>query len=102
MANNDSELSFKPFADAVSQSMLDELTFENHGDCVSIYGSLQITRDADGLAHAKQLARIINDAVSYLEASDFSDKDRDLSNQEMVSTKKSQSVDEDQPFNWDE
>lgn len=61
------ELNFKPFEDDVSQSVLDELTFENQGDCVSIYGSIQITADQQGLAYAKQLARIANEAVAYLE-----------------------------------
>ena len=67
MSNNENEISFKPFADDVSQSTLDELTFENQGDAVSIYGSIQITADQQGLAYAKQLAHIANEAVAYLE-----------------------------------
>ena len=67
MSNTENEITFKPFADDVSQSTLNELTFENQGDAVSIYGSIQITADQQGLAYAKQLARIANEAVAYLE-----------------------------------
>ena len=71
MSDNKDEISFKPFADDVSQSTLDELTFENQGDAISIYGSIQITADQQGLAYAKQLARIANEAITYLEQQDL-------------------------------
>lgn len=58
---------FKAFADEVSQTMIDELTIENQGDRVSIYGSIQITLDQIGLKHARQLQKLLTEAVSYLE-----------------------------------
>lgn len=58
---------FKAFADDVSQTMVDELTVENQGNRVSIYGSMQITLDQIGLTHARQLQDILRDAISYLE-----------------------------------
>lgn len=111
MSNSDSEISFKPFADDVSQSMLNELTFENQGDCVSIYGSLQITADAQGLAYAKQLARIVNETVAHLEQQQSSASSNAVTSSKETSniqasaktkdTDQPQDADE-KPFNWDE
>lgn len=60
-------MSFKAFADDTSQSTIDELTLENQGDRVSIYGSVQISCDQIGLDHARQLLIVLQDAVQYLE-----------------------------------
>ena len=100
MSNDQTELNFKPFADGVSQSMLEELTFENQGDCVSIYGSLQITLDEEGLKRAKTLAKIANEAVAFLEKTDFNDvADTQSTNSDKPKNKAAES--EEKPFNWD-
>ena len=90
MSNNENEIHFKPFADDVSQSMLNELTFENQGDAVSIYGSLQITADKQGLDNAKQLAKVINEAIAYLEQ------------QELPENIAQQNDEDEGEFSWDD
>ena len=59
---------FVPFADEATSVALDALTVENGIDRVAIYGSLDITRDKQGLAHAKVLKLILDEAVRRLEA----------------------------------
>lgn len=58
---------FRPFEDDTSSSQLDQLTLENQGDRVSLYGSLQITRDQVGLTRAHQLKQILEAAIAELE-----------------------------------
>lgn len=64
-------MAFKPFADDHSQVMLNDLTLENQGDRVSIYGSIQITRDQIGLAQARELLMTLQQAVDYLASQDL-------------------------------
>ena len=42
-----------PFADDASSVSIDKLTVENGTDRIAISGSLDITRDKQGLAHAQ-------------------------------------------------
>ena len=67
-------MSFSPFADATASTKLDNLTFENQGDRLSIYGSIQIPQDQAGLALLKQLQTIIQQAVKTLEGMQLPDK----------------------------
>lgn len=67
-------MSFSPFADATASTQLDHLTFENQGDRLSIYGSIQITQDQAGLALLKQLQTIIQQAVKTLDGMQLPDK----------------------------
>ena len=60
-------MSFKAFEDSTASLDIGGLTLENNEDRVSIYGSLNIGRDRQGLAQAKQLQTIINDMVQTLE-----------------------------------
>lgn len=60
-------INFKPFNDEVSSSTIDNLTLENQGDRLSIYGSLQITLDQKGLDYARQLQHVLNETVQYLQ-----------------------------------
>lgn len=64
-------MTFKAFSDSSSSYTLDNLTFENQGDRLSIYGSLQITEDQQGLAFAQQLADILQQTIKYLEQQDL-------------------------------
>jgi hypothetical protein len=57
-----------PFADEAASETLEGLTVENRTDRVAVYGSLDITRNKQGLAHAKALKLILDEAVRRLEA----------------------------------
>lgn len=62
---------FLPFANT-SQSVglsskAGELTLENQGEQVNLYGNATFTVDNDSLILAKQLQQVVNDMVSYLE-----------------------------------
>ncbi|MFU8927312.1 hypothetical protein [Acinetobacter puyangensis] len=60
-------MDFTPFKDATGSRTIDNLTLENQGERLSIYGSLQITLDQQGLHYAKQLQQLLNKTVDYLE-----------------------------------
>lgn len=55
-----------PFADDASSVAIDQLTIENGTQQISLYGSLEITRDKRGLQHAQALQAIIDQAVHVL------------------------------------
>lgn len=59
-------MSFRAFADNSATTQIGDLTLENQGDRLSVYGSLDITRDKDGLAKARELKRILDDVVAAL------------------------------------
>lgn len=58
----------RPFSDDSASVAVGGLTIENGRDRVAVYGSLDITRDARGLADARTLAAVLNQAVAVLEA----------------------------------
>lgn len=58
----------RPYADDAASASIGALTVENGRDCVALYGSLDLTRDKQGLAHARALLRLAQDAVTALEA----------------------------------
>ena len=64
-----------PFADEGESLGIGELTVENRTDRVSLYGSLDLTRDERGLAHARELGALLDRVVRALEA------ERDLSDE---------------------
>lgn len=55
----------QPFDDSSFQ--VGDLTVESAADRVAIHGSLDLTRDADGLARARQLQAYLNQVVQTLE-----------------------------------
>lgn len=57
----------QPFENESASLMIDALTIENRLDQLEIYGSLAITRDKIGLAHALQLKQILDAAISTLQ-----------------------------------
>jgi hypothetical protein len=59
---------FEPFADDSRSQSIGDLTVENGTDKVSLYGSLDLTRDKAGLARARALRAILDSAVRTLEA----------------------------------
>ena len=59
---------FKPFKNEEESLTIDDLTIENRLDRVSLYGSVQLTRDKTGLQHARQLKEVVDAVVAALEA----------------------------------
>jgi hypothetical protein len=57
---------FAPFADEAASITIDKLTIENGTDCIALYGSLDLTRDRRGLAHAQELKAFLDQAVALL------------------------------------
>lgn len=55
-----------PFANESEALQIDELTIENRTDRVSIYGSIDITRDRRGLERARRLARLLGAILERL------------------------------------
>ena len=59
---------FTPFADDAASTSIGKLTIENGTDRIALYGSLDLTRDRQGLAHAQALKAILDQAVQVMEA----------------------------------
>jgi len=57
-----------PFADEAASISVGDLTAENRLDRVSLYGSLDLTRDRQGLAEARRLRALLEAVVAALEA----------------------------------
>jgi hypothetical protein len=58
----------KPFADDEAASSIGDLAIENGTARVVISGSVEITRDAQGLERARALKSLADDLVAELEA----------------------------------
>jgi len=58
----------KPFADDAASISIGELTIENGTDRIALYGSLDLARDKQGLAHARAMAALLDQAIQLLEA----------------------------------
>jgi hypothetical protein len=59
---------FKPFKNEEESLIIDDVTIENRLDRVSLYGSVQLTRDKTGLQQARQLKEVVDAVVAALEA----------------------------------
>lgn len=59
---------FIPFADDAVSLSIGELTFENGTDRIALHGSLDITRDKEGLVRAQALKAVLDQAVQHLQA----------------------------------
>ena len=57
-----------PFADDAASLSIGKLTIENGTNCLALYGTLDLTRDKQGLAHARALKALLDQAVQVLEA----------------------------------
>jgi hypothetical protein len=62
------------FADESENVQIGGLTIENRLDRVSIYGSIDLTRDKLGLDHARRLKAILDLAVAEMEKTDLPDR----------------------------
>lgn len=57
---------FMAYENEVDSLQIDDLTIENRLDRISIYGSLDITKDVYGLESALKLKRIIDASIDAL------------------------------------
>jgi len=57
----------QPYQNEAESLAIDDLTLENRTDRISVYGSLELTRDKVGLAHAKALKAVLDAVVAALE-----------------------------------
>ena len=57
-----------PFANEAESVGIGDLTIENRLDRVSLYGSLDLTRDKQGLKNARALKALLDNVVRVLEA----------------------------------
>lgn len=62
---------FDPFANEADTLTIGELHVENRVDRVSIYGSLDLTRDRHGLAHARLLKALLDRIVEALQSEEL-------------------------------
>lgn len=67
-------LCIDPFANEEEVITIQELTLENRLDRVSIHGSVDITKDQQGLEYAFALKRQIDTIVEYLKRKDLPEK----------------------------
>ena len=56
-----------PFENESESLGIGDLTIENRTDRISIYGSIDLTRDRAGLAHARMLKVVLDKVVQALE-----------------------------------
>lgn len=56
-----------PFANEADSVGIGDLTIENRTDRVSVYGSIDLTRDRQGLKHARDLRDLMDRIVTALE-----------------------------------
>jgi hypothetical protein len=63
----------KPFQNEEDSIAIGDLTVENRLDRISLYGSLEITRDKAGLALAKEIKALLDDTVAALQAEHLPD-----------------------------
>lgn len=61
-------MAITPFADEASSTSVGDLAIENRLDRVSVYGSLDLTRDRQGLEDARRLKALLDAIVGALEA----------------------------------
>ncbi|WP_377807874.1 hypothetical protein ABNQ38_14410 (plasmid) [Azospirillum sp. A29] len=57
----------KPYADDAGAMQIGELRVENGTDRVALYGSIDLTRDKQGLEHARKLRDLLAAVVKSLE-----------------------------------
>jgi len=64
---------FRPFAEGADSVGIDDLTIEDAGDAVAIYGSLTIEATRSGMEKAERLLAIATATVERLRSMDLPD-----------------------------
>lgn len=65
---------FTPFANESDCLQISDLTIENRLDRISIFGSIDLTRDKAGCADARELKTILDALITVLESEDLPDR----------------------------
>jgi len=60
-------MAIKPYQNEEESLVIGDLTVENRLDRVSVYGSIELTKDKAGLQQAKALKEIVDAVVTALE-----------------------------------
>jgi hypothetical protein len=63
-----------PFKNESESLQIGDLTVENRIDRVSIFGSIDITRDKEGLTIARKLKAVLDLTLAELETADLPDR----------------------------
>jgi len=71
---NKKSMKISPFANESESLNFGGLTIENREDRISIYGSIDITRDREGLEHARILKALFDDILAALNSGPLPDK----------------------------
>lgn len=58
--------SFMAYEKETDSFLIDNLTVENRLDRISLHGSVEITKDIEGLEHALKLKRVIDASIEAL------------------------------------
>ena len=66
-----SKLPFSPYKNESESLEIAGLTVENRLDRVSIYGSIDLTKDKEGLEHAREMKKSLDLTVEELEHSNL-------------------------------
>jgi len=66
-----SKKDFIPYANEADSLSIGELTIENRLDRVSISGTIELTKDKEGLQYAYELKRIIDATIAELKNKDL-------------------------------
>lgn len=75
---------FMAYENEVDAFQIDDLTVENHLDRISLYGSLELTKDRQGLEYALKLKRIVDASIDALK--------RDINLPDRIEIKPSESI----------
>jgi hypothetical protein len=65
---------FHPYQNEAECLQINDLNIENRLDRVSIFGTLDLTRDKDGLAAARALKVILDQTLAELEKADLPER----------------------------
>lgn len=76
MREDQQNTEFTPFADDEASLNLGEMTLENQGQQVNLYGSATFTLDRQSLTQAQHLHDLLGQIVSYLQAHNAQDFER--------------------------
>jgi len=69
-----SKKNFRPFKNEADSVEIGDLTIENRVDRVSIFGSIDITKDKIGLSAALELKSILDEILAELQSTDLPEK----------------------------
>ena len=65
---------FQAYQNETDSLAIGEFTVENRLDHISLYGSLELTKDKEGLQRAYALKRVVDSAIEALKGKDLPDK----------------------------